>query len=72
MPLQYKKVVLRELVCVKSRRPHKKMKLLTYYRFLTTNLAGSEVVKTKSLHSDYISSEVVTVKSLRSDFIPKR
>ena len=33
---------------------HKKRKLLTHYRFLTTNSAGSEAVKMKSLRSDYI------------------
>ena len=33
---------------------HKKRKLLTHYRFLTTNLVGSEEVKMKSLRSDYI------------------
>ena len=39
----------------KSRVPTKR-KLLTHYRFLTTNLAGSEVVKMKSQCSDYIKN----------------
>ena len=32
-------------------------KVLTHYRFLTTNSAGSEIVMMKSLYSDYIKAE---------------
>ena len=49
-----------------------KRKVLTYYRFLTTNSVGSEVVKMKSLPSDYIpkkkSRDPTKRKVLTTDF----
>ena len=43
-----------------------KRKVFTRYKFLTTNSAHREVVKLKSLHSDYI--KIVTSMSLPNYF----